>query len=95
MDKCTILVNSCDTYSDLWEAFFRILSDRWKGKGYPIVLNTESLKFSSDYCKVRVINTSKDLQWGGRLKKVLNLIDTPYVLFLLDVFFPINDSLHF
>ena len=42
---CTLLVNSCDAYSDLWEPFFKMLGVHWPDCPYPIVLNTESKAF--------------------------------------------------
>ena len=38
----TIIVNSCDKYSDLWYPFFELLRIQWPDLSYPIILNTES-----------------------------------------------------
>ncbi len=39
--EVTVLINSCDAYSDLWEPFFKLFSIYWPDCPYEIVLNTE------------------------------------------------------
>jgi len=51
MEKCTILVNSCDKYEDAWYPLFKIMKAEWKDRKWPIVLNTESKTF--DYEDMR------------------------------------------
>lgn len=87
-EKLTILVNSCDKYEDAWEPFFACLK-HFSGERqlYPIVLNTESKQFQSDYYHVDTINTPGKATWSKRLKNVLSFIDTEYVFFLLEDYF--------
>ena len=55
-DRYTIVVSSCDAYSDLWEPFFKVLKAEWKGLDkIPIVLNTESKSFSYDGLDIRTM----------------------------------------
>lgn len=93
-DRCTLLVNSCDAYEDLWVPFFTILTHRWKELPYPIVLNTESKSFSFPNLDIRTFQLydEKDrVPWGARFIKTLQHIDTEYVLCMLDDFFLLED----
>ena len=87
-NKCTMLVNSCDSYSDVWVPFFTILKEQWKDIDIPIVLNTESKTFNMEGLSIKTINVlgnmDKKIEWGERLIDVLNRIDTEYILFMLD-----------
>lgn len=88
-NKLTILVNSCDSYEDLWFPFFKLFdiygSELKKCK---IILNTEKKKFFFKYLKIECPNNyKKNIYWGQRIKTILKEIDTEYVLFLLDDFF--------
>lgn len=85
-DKCTVLINSCDAYSDVWDLFFTALKGAWEDFDYPIVLNTQSNEYNFE--GVRVINHKKrkDDRWGERYRDTLRKIDSPYVLPILDDF---------
>ena len=39
--KYTLLVNSCDSFSDCWDPFFILLKKKWENNNFPILLNTE------------------------------------------------------
>ena len=41
--NCTLLVNTCDSYSDSWDGFFKLLRIQWANIKMPIVLNTETM----------------------------------------------------
>lgn len=90
MKDCTILVNSCDAYEDLWAPFFTLLKKNWPACPYPIVLNTETKAYHNDDIDVRTVPLGEKaytMSWSMRLYKVLQTIKTPYVIFLLDDFF--------
>ncbi len=93
--KVTVLVSSCDAYSDLWEPFFRLMNI-YGGilKECRIVLNTESKTYSYDGLNIVCLEFYKDsmtnAQWGARLRKHIELVETPYIIHLLDDFFLSN-----
>ena len=89
MANYTILVNSCDSYSDLWEPFFLLLKKYWAGEIPEIVLNTETKDFSMNGLQIHCPHCPDNPKgfYGKRLKYALNTIDTEYVLCLLDDFF--------
>ena len=87
--KLTILVNSCDAYSDLWEPFF-VLFDKFGGKlkNCEIILNSDCKKF--EYKNLNILcpnNFENNTPWGKRVKNCLKFVKTDYVLTLLDDFF--------
>jgi hypothetical protein len=88
---CTILISSCDTYSDLWEPFFTILKNEWQEvNDYKIILNTESMEYhfnGLDVKCLRLYKKGEKIPWGTRLIETLKRIESKYIIFLLDDFF--------
>lgn len=86
--EVTILVNSCDLYEDVWEPFFRLLKIQWpQCEQYRIVLNSETKKYRCDFLNVETVCGGKNTPWAKRLKNVLALIETEYILYFLEDFF--------
>lgn len=88
--NCTLLVCSCDKYSDLWYPFFTMLKKNWPEFDMQIVLNTESKSFHYEGLNIKTFNLYKigeNVPWGQRLIEHLDKINTEYVLFMLDDFF--------
>ena len=97
MGKCTVLVCSCDAYSDLWDPFFTLLNVYWPTRKFPIWLSTESKEYCNKEFPVQTIHPKgrKNMPWSKRIKQVLQKIDSPYILLLLDDFFlkaPVNEQ---
>ena len=90
--RLTILVNSCDKNSDLWEVFFKVMQKYWQDCPYRIILNTETKSYSFDGFNVECLCVAKNKSdeellsyaWADRVKDNLKYIDTKYTLFLLD-----------
>lgn len=86
---CTILVNSCDAYEDVWDPLFSALKNRWEKCPYKIVLNTESKSYKFDGLDIITLNlfdkSDEDL-WGKRLRRTLQHINTKYVISIFDDF---------
>lgn len=90
---CTVLVCSCDKYSDLWFPFFELFRRQWPDCKYRIVLNTESKTYSHKDLNIECFSLyapNKQIEWGKRMIDHLTRIDTKYVLILLDDFFLCN-----
>ena len=91
--KLTIVVSSCDRYSDLWETFFTVFKKQWENCPCRIILNTESKSYSFDGLKIdclKLYDSPKDAEkdeWSGRLLKTLNHVKTPYVMLILEDFY--------
>ncbi len=99
MSSCTIIVNSCDNYEDLWFPFFSLFKIQWPKCQYPILLNSESKRYAYeglDIISATGIPSQGEMPWSMRLKKVLEEVKTEYVLLFLDDFFleePVNEGI--
>lgn len=95
--KYSLLVSSCDMYSDLWDPFFFCLDKFWNDINFPIYLNTEKLVYSptSDLSfNVITLNQndpSQKLSWSQRFIDSLKRIDSEYIVLLLDDYFVCNN----
>ena len=91
MDKVTLIVSSCDKYSDLWNPFFTVLKAEWQGLEHiHIVLNTESKSYSYKGLNIstfQLYREGENPSWTERLRKTLERVGTKYVITLLDDFF--------
>jgi hypothetical protein len=85
--KVSIIISSCDAYSDVWEPFFRLFKKYWKPLEYPIIFNTETKKVNSADLDLITINSNYDWSWSKRLRNVIKKVDSPYIILLLDDFF--------
>ena len=85
----SILVNSCDKYSDLWYPFFRLLKTNWQDLTYPVYLNTETISYEEDvdFPVVSILSRHGGETWSERLYDALNQIPSEYILFLMDDYF--------
>lgn len=89
MNEYEIIVNSCDSYEDVWAPFFYALRENWKGNIPRIILNTETKKYELSGLRIErpffVQNCSGiSNDWGSRLRSALMSVQTDYVLMLFD-----------
>lgn len=82
---CTLVVSSCDNYSDLWKPYFSLLSRHWPDVPFPVALITEEKR--PDFPGVRPLCVGANLDWSTRLKRSIDAVGTPYVLLTLEDFF--------
>lgn len=92
--RFVLFVLSCDAYQDLWDDFFNLRDRYWKDCPYNWYLITET----ADYYRnnVEVIKCGKDLNWAGRLRHAINLVDSDFYGLLLEDFFicePIKNNI--
>ena len=85
--RYSILINSCDAYSDAWPMFFFLLKKMWVGHFPKIYLNTELKSYNDSSISINIINSPTDIMWGERLINALNSIEEDYVLMLLEDFY--------
>lgn len=83
----TIVVNTCDSYADVLSLFFAAFQEYWPSCPYPVVINSESKKYTCYAAQTHIYGPpgAKD-RWGDRLITTLNSIDTEFVLMLYDDF---------
>ena len=81
----TLVVPSCDFYSDTWPYFFHFLFKYWPDIPAPICLLTNHLSY--DDPRVHTIKVGDDHQWGDNLRAALPQVPGDVLLMLLDDFF--------
>ena len=89
--KVTVIVNSCDAYSDLWDVFFLSMAEYWPDCTYPVVINTERKNYTQNTgihlnIKVHNFNSNNIDLWGLRLLTTLKDTTSTYVIMLFDDF---------
>ena len=91
-NNVTLLLTSCDSYEDLWDNFFKLLTINWPNFDLNVVLNTESKEYSYPGVNITTYQLDKKhkWQWSKRLRKNLEKISTKYILFFLEDFYLIS-----
>lgn len=82
-DLCTVVVCSCDAYSDLAGHFSVLFRKYWPDCPFDTVLVTETRPENASSFS-RVMAFGKGGNWCDRLVKALDGISTPYVFMLCD-----------
>lgn len=88
-NKATVLICSCDNYSDIWVPFFTLFQKNWPDCPFRIILNTESKTYPEKWVASLQLyeGVNKKISYGRRMIDHLNHIETEYVILLLDDFF--------
>ena len=84
-NNVSMLVLSCDAYSDLWDDFFNLRDIYWPDCDYNWCVVTESKSYERE--GVKVVKSGKGVDWAGRFRIAVQFVDTPYVGVFLDDFF--------
>lgn len=81
----SVIVSSCDAYSDLWPFFFHFFEKHWPQAPRPVYLvsNHKTL----DRPGVVSLAVGPDRSWGETIHAALEKIPDEFVIFLLDDFF--------
>jgi hypothetical protein len=82
MSSIAVLVNSFDGFSDLWEPFFTLFFRYWPDCPYSVYLTANHMQYPDS--RVRTIQVGDDQAWSDGLISALDVLDTPYVLLLLE-----------
>ena len=85
----TMLILSCDNFSDLWDGHIKLLEQNWPDRDMDTFIVTDA---SSDkhYPGIQIINAGVDAEWSDRLAFALKLVKTDYVFITLDDYFLIK-----
>lgn len=83
----SIVVSSCDKYSDLWSPFFKALELYWPelssvNKDTPIYLIANQKKYDS--ARVQTLQSNIDISWSDNMLDALEKVNTPYILLFLE-----------
>lgn len=91
--NCAILINTCDSYSDVWAPFLSLFRFMWPDCRFPIYLNTESKTLDQEVFNINYLHYDTNMgarghrNWSNRLKMCLERISEDYVLMVLEDFF--------
>lgn len=96
-----ILINSCDSFEDCWQPFFKLFSEYWPDGTGRLYLNTESKDFSYPGLDITALKVcagegGPQPSWSERLLRALDKIEEDVVLYMQEDFFPrapVNDQL--
>lgn len=80
VEKCTIIVMSCDAYSDVWGPFAQCWTKFWPNCPFEIYLISEKKEFIHPMIKNML--TGERMNWGRMMHFVFENIETPYLLYL-------------
>jgi hypothetical protein len=83
-EKLSVLIISCDRYSDIWEPFFSLLWRYWPDCPYPIILGANKKIFEDE--RIKMINTGEDHSWADSTRYMVKNVPTEYILVLLEDF---------
>lgn len=81
----SVIVSSCDAYSDLWPYFFRFMERHWSDAPRPVYLVSNFRTFN--HPDVKTLCSGPDRSWGATIHAALEQIPDEFVAFLLDDFF--------
>lgn len=89
-DRLTLLIHSCDKFSDLWDAHMYLLNKNWNDRNIDTILLTDK-ETERSFEGVRIVSAGNGTELSDRTAFVLPQINTEYVLITLDDYFPIYD----
>lgn len=86
--RYTLLIHSCDKFSDLWDTHVKLLNQNWPDRNCPTYILTDS-RNEQTFDKVDILSAGDGKEITERIKYALNFISTEYVIVTLDDYFPI------
>ena len=87
-NRLTILIHSCHKFSDLWAAHIKLLNKNWPNRNFRTIILTDAPE-DIEFENVEIISAGVGLEITDRIRHILPLIETEYVLVTLDDYFPI------
>lgn len=88
-DKMTLLILSCNKFSDLWDGHVKQLETFWPGREVETYIVTDEY-IDKAFDNVKVFCAGAGVEWTDRLYKALSMIETEYVFITLDDYFLIR-----
>lgn len=83
MTNISVLVLSCDKYSDLWDGFFSLYFKNFDFK-CKVYLANNKLKYNFRDYSINLLNCGEDKNWSNHLLNALNLIEDDYIFIILE-----------
>ncbi len=86
----TMLILSCDGFSDLWSGHIKQLNTHWPDHGMRTIIVTDK-EADRTFPGVEILPVCDAPEWTDRLKVALESVKTEYVFITLDDYFLIQD----
>lgn len=89
----SVIISSCDLYSDCWKPMFLSLKENWGDSQLPFYIITNE-KESGDE-RITTLKVGEHLGWGSNTKKAMGMIEQEYVLLIQEDYFlnaPMSDD---
>lgn len=87
-DNLTLLIHSCHKFSDLWDAHVHLLNKNWPDRDVRTIILTDEPE-TRQLPGIEIISAGAGKEITDRIRHILPLIETEYVLVTLDDYFPI------
>lgn len=87
-DRLSLVVHSCNKFSDLWDAHFYLLNKNWAERNIDTFLVTDK-ETDRSFPNVKVVSAGEGAELSERTLTALQHIKTEYILITLDDYFPI------
>ncbi|WP_295087746.1 hypothetical protein [Ruminococcus sp.] len=85
----TMLILSCDGFSDLWDGHVKLLEQNWPDRNMDTYIVTDKPS-DKDYPNVGIISAGEGIEWSERLKAAIEHVKTDYVFITLDDYYLIK-----
>jgi hypothetical protein len=85
-NKLTMVISSCEAYSDLWNNHVTLLRENWKDREIDAVIVTDK-EHESPYTDVHVFSAGNSVEMPQRLSRFLETCNTEYILITLDDYY--------
>ena len=87
VNEAPIFVSSCDSYADIWPAFFALLKREWPDYHGTIYLNTETLEYRYEGLDIVCTKVGKQKRFGETFLKGIDRVNgDSFLLFMIDYF---------
>lgn len=87
--KVTMLILSCDKFSDLWSGHVALLEQNWGDRNMKTYIVSD-IQNEMKLPGVEVICAGENVEWSDRLRYALKFVDSEYVFVTLDDYYLIK-----
>ncbi len=89
MNNITMLILSCDKFSDLWDGHIKLLESNWPDRSMETIIVTDA-PTTKRFPNIQILSAGTDTEWSDRLAFALKQVKTKYVFITLDDYYLLN-----
>ena len=90
MASISLLISTCEKFSDLWDEHIALLRKHWKGSFWKVYMVTDK-PTEKKYDGIEIISAGMEKDFPLRLKFAAEFIQSDYILLTLDDYFLTDD----